>query len=166
MIEPLKALVQNVSVPFAQARAMPPSVYTSADFNAAELSHIFAREWVCVGRASALAKPGDFITYELAGQPIFVIRDGDGALRAQSNVCLHRMSTLLEGCGNRRAISCPYHGWTYNLDGALRGAPAMTRNEGFGKVAYRLPQLRCENWLGWIMVSLNPDAPPVSRQLA
>jgi phenylpropionate dioxygenase-like ring-hydroxylating dioxygenase large terminal subunit len=87
-------------------------------------------------------------------------------LRAQSNVCLHRMSTLLSGSGNTQSIVCPYHAWTYNLDGSLRGAPAMTLNEGFCKDGYKLPQVRCEEWLGWIMVSLNPDAPPVSESLA
>ncbi len=75
---------------------------------------------------------------ELAGQPIMVVRDADGKLRAQSNVCLHRMSTLLEGSGNTRSIVCPYHAWTYNLDGSLRGAPAMTLNEGFKKEAIPL----------------------------
>jgi phenylpropionate dioxygenase-like ring-hydroxylating dioxygenase large terminal subunit len=106
------------------------------------------------------------MTLELAGQPVMVIRDQDGTLRAQSNVCLHRMSTLLTGSGNTKAIVCPYHAWSYNLDGSLRGAPAMTLNEGFCKNSYKLPQVRCEEWLGWIMVSLNPDAPPVSESLA
>jgi phenylpropionate dioxygenase-like ring-hydroxylating dioxygenase large terminal subunit len=159
-------LKQNVAVPFEKARAMPPSVYTSEEFLAQELEHIFSREWFCAGRASSLSKPGDYTTLELAGQPVMVIRDRDGNLRAQSNVCLHRMSTLLSGSGNTQSIVCPYHAWTYNLDGSLRGAPAMTLNEGFCKDGYKLPQVRCEEWLGWIMVSLNPDAPPVSESLA
>ena len=83
-----------------------------------------------------------------------------------SNVCLHRMSTLLEGTGNTRAITCPYHAWTYNLDGSLRGAPAMTLNDGFCKSDYRLPSVRCEQWLGWVFVTLNADAPPVAKALA
>ena len=166
LVEPVAELIDNVSQPFERARAMPPSVYKSAEFLERERKDIFAREWVCVGRTSALAKPGDYLTYELAGQPIFVMRDGGGKLRAMSNVCLHRMSVLLTGAGNRRVIACPYHGWTYNLDGTLRGAPAMTRNEGFGKDCYRLPQIRCEDWLGWIMVTLNADAPLVAGQLA
>jgi len=95
-----------------------------------------------------------------------VIRDKDSTLRAMSNVCLHRMSTLLEGRGNKRAIVCPYHAWTYILDGSLRGAPAMTLNEGFCKDSYKLPQVRCEEWLGWVFVSLNMDAPPVTQELA
>ena len=95
-----------------------------------------------------------------------VIRGRDGAIRAQSNVCLHRMSTLLEGRGNRRTITCPYHGWTYEADGTLRGAPAMDRNAGFCKDAYRLPQVRCETWLGWVFVTLDAATPPVAQHFA
>ena len=163
---PVRDLLDNVSAPFERARAMPPSVYTSAEFLERELGDIFAREWVCVGRADALAVPGDYLTYEVAGQPILVIRDADGRLRAMSNVCLHRMSTILDGAGNKRALVCPYHGWTYNLDGTLRAAPAMERNSGFCKGDYRLPQIRCEEWLGWVMVTLNKDAPAVAGQLS
>lgn len=166
VVDPVAQLVENASQPFERARAMPPSVYTSEAFLERELADIFAKDWVCVGRADALAKPGDYITYQLAGQPIFVIRGKDGTLRAMSNVCLHRMSTLLEGTGNKKAIVCPYHAWSYNLDGSLRGAPAMTLNQGFCKENYRLPQVRCEEWLGWIMVTLNQDATPVSTELA
>lgn len=164
--DPVAELVANVTTPFEAARAMPRSVYTSKAFLRRELEDIFAREWVCVGRASSLSNPGDYLTYELAGQPILVIRDGTGRLRAMANVCLHRMSTLLHGRGHATSITCPYHAWTYNLDGSLRGAPAMTRNHGFSRGDYRLPQIRCEEWLGWIMVSLNPDAPPANEQLA
>ena len=152
-------LKANVAVPFNQARAMPKSVYTSPEFCEAELQHIFARDWLCAGRAEALPNPGDYLTMEIAGEPIIILRDRDGALRGMSNVCRHRMSTLLEGRGNVRSIVCPYHAWTYNLDGSLRGAPAMGANESFCKEDVKLPSVRVENWLGWIMVTLNPDAP-------
>ena len=163
---PVELLNQNVSQPFEQARAMPPSVYTSEEFLNRELSDIFSKDWFCVGRADALPNAGDFVTQDLAGQPIMVIRDKEGNLRAQSNVCLHRMSTLLHGRGNARSIVCPYHAWTYNLDGSLRGAPAMTLNEGFCKEHYKLPQVRCQEWLGWVFVSLNSEAPDVADQLS
>ena len=110
---------------------MPPAVYTSEAVTAAELERIFARDWICVGRAEALKKPGDYLTYDLAGQPVVVLRDNDGAIRAMSNVCLHRMSTLLTGSGRRKVIVCPYHAWTYDLDGTLRDAPYMDQNECF-----------------------------------
>jgi len=74
------------------------------------------------------------------------------------------MSTLLEGRGNARSIVCPYHAWTYNLDGSLRGAPAMTLNDGFCKNNYKLPQVRCEEWLGFVFVTLNPDAKSTAQE--
>ncbi|HDZ83218.1 MAG TPA: (2Fe-2S)-binding protein [Roseobacter sp.] len=166
MKDAAEELSENVSRPFNQARAMPPSVYTSEDFLALETSSIFANEWFCVGRADALANSGDYVTLDLANQPIIVLRDKEGVLKAMSNVCRHRMSVLLEGRGNTRSIVCPYHAWTYNLDGSLRGAPAMDQNEGFCKSDYRLPDVRCEEWLGWVFVTLNPDVPPVARQLS
>lgn len=164
--DPIADLRSNTSVPFEQARAMPTSVYTSEDFVEAELKHVFSKDWYCVGRADALSKTGDYVTAELAGQPIAVLRDADDQLRAMSNVCLHRMSTLLQGRGNAKTIVCPYHAWTYNLDGKLRGAPAMSQNDAFCKDHYRLPQVRCEEWLGWVFVCLDPEAETVSVQLA
>ncbi len=162
---PVQELQLNAKVPFEQAHAMPKSVYTSTDFLEQEIENIFKKDWFCAGRASSLPNPGDYTTLELAGQPIMVIRDRDGNLRAQSNVCLHRMSTLLTGRGNTRSIVCPYHAWTYNLDGSLRGAPAMGKNDAFCKDQLKLPTVRCEEWLGWIMVSLNAEAPSAARSL-
>jgi len=157
-LSPIEELRANVSGRFEMARAMPKSVYTSPEFARAEERHIFAKEWICVGRADALTAPGDYLTTVIAGEPVIVLRDRDGDLRAMSNVCRHRMSVLLEGRGNVRAITCPYHAWTYNLDGSLRGAPAMTRNESFCREAIRLPSVRCADWLGWILVTLDPEA--------
>jgi phenylpropionate dioxygenase-like ring-hydroxylating dioxygenase large terminal subunit len=166
MKDAVEELREAVDCPFETARAMPPSVYTSDAFLAREMSDIFAREWICVGRASALASPGDYTTLDLAGEPVVVLRDRDGSLRALSNVCRHRMSTMLEGRGRARTIVCPYHAWTYNLDGSLRGAPAMQGNRGFCAADYRLPEWRCEEWLGWVFVSLDPEAEPVASRLA
>ena len=165
-LSPLQELRANVSLPFGQARAMPKSVYTSPEFSADEQEHIFAKDWLCAGRADSLKAPGDYLTMEISGEPIIVLRDRSGSLRAMSNVCRHRMSILLEGRGNTRSIICPYHAWTYNLDGSLRGAPAMMHNEGFCKDKVALPQVRCEEWLGWIMVTLNPEAPSPATQLS
>ena len=158
-------LKENTSLPFDKARAMSPSVYTDHNFLDAELSKIFSRDWFCVGRADALAKPGDYLTLDLADQPILVLRDSTDKLRAMSNVCRHRMSTLLEGRGSIRAIVCPYHAWTYNLDGTLRGAPAMNQNTAFCKSDVVLPNVACEEWLGWVFVSLKPQAVPVVSEL-
>ena len=159
MTRAAKELHDNVSVPFTRARAMPKSLYTSAEFLEQEQRHIFAHDWICAGRAETLPNPGDYLTLTLAGEPVIVLRDRERQVRAMSNVCRHRMSTLLEGRGTVRAITCPYHAWTYNLDGTLRGAPAMTLNDGFCKEDIALPKVRCVVWQGWIMVTLNPAAP-------
>ncbi|MDM8357602.1 aromatic ring-hydroxylating oxygenase subunit alpha [Pandoraea communis] len=152
--------------PFDDARAMPPGVYTSPEFLAREQRDIFAHEWQCVGRASVLAAPGDYLSAQIGDQPIVVVRDEQMQLSAMSNVCLHRMSVLLEGRGNVRRIVCPYHAWNYSLDGKLKGAPMMDQQAGFCKERYQLPAIRCEQWQGWIYVTLDNDAPPISTQLA
>jgi len=165
VLEPAADLLKTASRPFEDAVAMPPGVYTSEAFLQRELDLVFGQEWIVVGRASSLTNPGDFLTYNLAGQPVVVLRDREGGLRAMSNVCLHRMSTLLEGSGNTRSIVCPYHAWTYNLDGTLRGAPFMKETTGFCREAYVLPQIRCEEWLGWIYITLNRDQRSVRERL-
>jgi len=150
-------LKNSVAVAFEKASAMPKSVYTDEAFLQRELDDVFRKDWFCAGRADALPNPGDYTTLELAGEPILVIRGADGTLRAQSNVCLHRMSTLLTGRGNTRAIVCPYHAWTYNLDGTLRGAPAMEQNEAFCKDQMRLPQIRCREFHGKLPLARLPS---------
>jgi len=164
-LSPIQELRANVAEPFTRAKAMPKSVYVSEEFARAEERHIFAKEWLCAGRADALASPGDYMTMEISGEPVIILRDREGQLRGLSNVCRHRMSTLLEGRGSTRSIVCPYHAWTYNLDGTLRGAPAMALNEGFCKTDVALPQVRVADWLGWIMVTLNPDTPEPAEAL-
>lgn len=164
--DPLRALSENTALPFERARAMPPSVYTTEAFLEAELEQVFRKDWFCVGRTSALAEAGDYVTCDLAGQPVLVLRDRDDNLRAMSNVCRHRMSTLMEGRGKIRSIVCPYHAWTYNLDGSLRGAPAMDLNEGFCKTDVQLPKIRCEEWQGFVFVTLDPTRASVADDLA
>ncbi|MCC8404541.1 Rieske 2Fe-2S domain-containing protein [Paraburkholderia sp. MMS20-SJTN17] len=164
--ELVRALRANCERPFGDARAMPPGVYTSEAFLALEQRDVFSNEWLCVGRASALAQTGDYLAAHIGDQPVVVLREASGNLRAFSNVCLHRMSVLLEGRGNVRRIVCPYHAWNYALDGTLAGAPLMDRQPGFCKERYALPAVRCETWQGWIYVTLNDEAPSVSTRLA
>ena len=164
--DPLIAALRDFAErPFEQARAMPAAAYTSERMLAAETETIFKREWICAGRAEALAEKGDYLAFQIGDIPVVILRDGEGALRAFSNVCLHRMSTLLTGRGNCKSIVCPYHAWTYGLDGTLRGAPHMKNAPAFRKGDYRLPEFRCEVWEGWVYVSLNTDAPPLAEHL-
>ena len=163
---PLDKLQALASERLERACSLPPWAYTDPRFLALEQDHIFSLSWLCVGRADALPNQGDYLTTDMAGEPLIIVRAGSGKVEAMSNVCRHRMSTLLDGRGNVRRITCPYHAWTYDLDGRLLGAPAMERNETFRKRSIRLPRVRCEEWLGWLFVSLNADAPPPHREFA
>ena len=131
-----------------------------------EHQQIFNKQWLCVGRAESIPAPGDYLTYDILEHPVIVMRAQDGRIQALSNVCLHRMSRLLEGRGNTKRIVCPYHAWTYKLNGHLDHAPYMEKSRSFSKERYCLPTVRSEIWEGWIYVTLDDEAPPVAQVLA
>lgn len=162
----LQQLHENAALPFEEARAMPKSIYTHPEFLEREQAHIFNQEWICVGRHDAAKQPGDYFSCEVAGEPVLVIRDKENQLRAFSNVCLHRLSTLKSGTGNCASVVCPYHGWAYNLTGQLIGAPQMQRSPSFDKQDYQLPEVRLEIWQGWVYLTLNQDAEPMADKLS
>jgi phenylpropionate dioxygenase-like ring-hydroxylating dioxygenase large terminal subunit len=156
-------------LPAERARLMPTVAYTDPALFALERARIFEREWLCVGRADAIPWTGDYLTYRAGAQPLIVMRQRDGGLRAFANVCLHRMMILLPDespePGNSDWISCPYHGWTYDLDGRLVGAPQMKRRPGFDKAAMRLPEIAVTDWQGWIFVCLADEPPDLHARL-
>lgn len=149
-----------------QALTIPPACYRSEEIHKLELARIFRADWLCPGLAAEIPAAGDYLTFSIADQPIFTIRDGDGRIRSFANVCLHRLMPLLAGRGNSRRITCPYHAWTYDLDGKVIGAGHMGRPPHFDKADYCLPEIRTEVWEGWIYVTLAKDAPPVAGLLA
>lgn len=162
--ELLDAVKRNAELPDELAEATPPQVYTSPEFLELELDEIFNHEWCCVGRIDDFSEPGNYRTMKIGRDPVIILRDREGELRAMSNVCRHRMSTLLEGSGKLKGrISCPYHAWTYNLDGQLIGAAHMRDN--FNKKEVCLPQFQIEVWNGWVYVSLDPEAKPLEPRL-
>ena len=147
------------------AESLPPACYTDPEFFAFEKEALFYREWLCVGREEWLPNPGDFITATHAGEPVIIARDRDGSLNAMSAVCQHRAMLVAEGSGNARAFVCPYHHWTYALDGQLVGAPAMSRTCDFDKAQHGLPRLRLEVWHGFVFINFDPEAETLASQL-
>jgi phenylpropionate dioxygenase-like ring-hydroxylating dioxygenase large terminal subunit len=162
----LTALKERAGRSAAEARALPPDLYRSEELFALEQERIFSKEWLCAGRADEIPEPGDYLTYTIAEQPVVVIRQRDASLRAFANVCLHRMMRLLEGSGSCKRITCPYHAWSYEIDGRLAAAPHMERTANFEVSEHRLPEVRCEEWLGWIYVTLDSDIEPIADRLA
>ena len=158
----IDTLAKSLSTPIEEARGLPPQAYLSEEFYELELEHLFRRDWICVGREEEAAQAGDYFTIELAGEPLVVVRGTDNRLRALSNVCRHRYMQVVMGQGNAARLSCPYHGWTYRLDGRLMGATSMSENRILDKDNCRLPEFRLETWLGFIFVNLDADAAPLA----
>jgi phenylpropionate dioxygenase-like ring-hydroxylating dioxygenase large terminal subunit len=152
--------------PLERSWTLPPAAYTDARIFEAERKTIFAHDWICVARADQLPNPGDYVCIDLLEQPIVVTRSRDEKLNAFSRVCLHRAMPVAEGSGNATRFVCPYHNWTYELDGQLRSAPMMGDAEGFDAGKCRLPGLRLEIWNGFVFVNRDPDAPDLAPQLA
>jgi choline monooxygenase len=155
--------------PVQWASTMPNWCYTSPVWYEREIDRIFFREWLCVGRAEDIPKPGDYFTAEIVGEPLVIVRDQQGTIHAHSAVCRHRGTVVVNGSGNCKAFQCPYHNWTYALSGELVGTPGRSRPmrdvEDFDRSQYGLIGVRLEQWGGFLFVNFHADAPPLSRWL-
>lgn len=158
--------IARVAQPLEHAWTMPPAAYTSPEIFELEKEAILRRGWLPIGRVDQVPNPGDYIALTLLDQPIMIVHGKDGEVRVMSRVCLHRAAPIVEGTGNRRLFTCPYHAWTYKSDGQLAGAPLMDDAEGFDKKKCRLPQMRTEIWNGFILVNFDDDAEPFAPQVA
>lgn len=135
--------------------ALQPHAYLNPDLLVDELRAFFYQQWQFVGHANDLPKAGDFLTFEIAGNSVIVIRGEDLELRAFQNVCRHRASRLLSASGHcNKVIQCPYHGWAYNLDGGLRGMPSMSSFPGLDKSEHGLNPVGLELLLGFIFIKI------------
>jgi choline monooxygenase len=152
----------NDKAPLAEAHTIPAAWYTDARIAALEQQNVFSRTWQAVGRKEQVEKPGQFVTAAVAGEPIVIVRGSDNQLRAFFNVCRHHAMTVMTvPCGTAQHLRCPYHGWTYNLEGELRG---MTEFEGvcdFDRAKNGLVPVRVEAWEKFIFVNLDPQAAPL-----
>lgn len=150
---------------------LPAAAYVSDRYLQQERATVFQQYWVCVGLASDAPNPGDVYPTEVAGMPIVLVRDRAGTLRAFHNVCSHRGLQLVSTpCNVRGALQCPYHAWTYKLDGKLRGTPHFggyykDTYDGFDRDSQGLQAIRCEQWLDLVFVNLSGDAPPLAEYL-
>lgn len=143
--------------PISRAETIPSAWYTDPSFYDLELEAVFRRTWQLVGPSAPVAEPGCYTVAEVAENPIIIVRDHDGVLRAFYNVCRHRGGPLAteDGCGS--VLKCRYHGWTYRLDGTLRGVPAFDRVELFDKSEYGLQGLAVREWHGLVFVNLGSE---------
>jgi len=134
--------------------SLPASWYTDKAIVNLERERIFGHHWQYVGRTAQVAEVGDYLTGLACDLPVVVVRGEDG-LRAFVNVCRHRRHEVMSGAGNKKALQCPYHAWTYSLDGCLKAAPRSEREEGFDKEDFPLLPVQVDTWGPWVFV--NPD---------
>lgn len=158
---------QNTDLPFNQQASesytLPSRYYLDDDIYEAELSAIFYRQWWYAGHISQLPNPGDFLTTEIGDQSLFVTRDKQGELRAFYNVCQHRGHELVRGAGHAKAIVCPYHAWTYDLNGELIAARNSKNVPNFNKCEFSLSPVRVEVFCGMLFINLDNNATPLGE---
>jgi phenylpropionate dioxygenase-like ring-hydroxylating dioxygenase large terminal subunit len=146
---------------------IPKERYTSRAFAEREWERLWTRVWLLAGRASDAAEPGDYFTFEIGPESILVVRQRDGSLAARHNVCMHRGNRLrAPGRGHAERFACSFHGWQYEIDGALRCAlDPESFPQGLPPERLRLQPVRCDTWGGFVFVNLDPDAEPLRDYL-
>lgn len=154
------------------ALSLPAWTYSHPGFFELEKQRVFYRSWQIVCHQSDIPAPGDYFRFDLLDEPLIVVRDDDNEIRAYSNVCRHRGARLLDGDAQGRGhcagqmIRCPYHAWTYDLDGRLRALPQARSYPGFDKNQCRLPEYSVDLWMGFVFVAIEPATPRISEVMA
>jgi Rieske 2Fe-2S family protein len=148
---------------------LPRQYYTTEQIYGEELRHIFYDRWLCVGREEQIPNPGDYFVQQVGRESLIIVRARQGEINALYNVCRHRGARLCRNGAQghfRETIQCPYHAWTYRLDGGLIGAPHMNEVPGFKKEDYPLHRAHVHCWEGFIFISLACEPTPFDNQFA
>ena len=165
-------IIEAAALPLSQAITTTPAAYVDEAYFRYEAETILEAGWMCVAHVSQLKTRGSYVAIDLLDEPILVIHGSDGAIRALSRVCAHRAMDIMPEAdayprsGTTPLLMCPYHHWTYTLDGRVKGCPEMHRADGFRKSDWRLAEFRCEVWQGFVFVNLDGTAGPLAEQYA
>jgi phenylpropionate dioxygenase-like ring-hydroxylating dioxygenase large terminal subunit len=182
--EILQRINAAARLPLARGVTLPSAAYTSADFFDWEVDNVLRPEWQCVAHVSQVPVAGDYVNLDLLGEPLSVVRGSDGEVRVLSRVCPHRSMDIMpegfardgfepmdlragkRGSGHARTLLCPYHHWSFDLDGRLKGCAEMQGAEGFRREDFRLAEWKSEVWEGFVFVNLGGAAAPLREQFA
>ncbi len=152
----------NDQAPLDQSHTIPATWYVDERIAQLERQHVFGGTWQVVARIDQLLRPGQFVTTQFAGEPLVVVRSADGQLRAFYNVCRHHAAAVVtEASGEATIFRCPYHGWSYGLDGTLKGAPEFEGVCGFDRAKNGLVSVQCAVWEQFVFVNLDRSAAPL-----
>lgn len=165
-LSPEFILPQNFCANPQDAWTIPARFYTDHQAFEHEQEKVFAKSWICVAHSSELAKPNDYVTREVIGENIVLVRGRDNVLRAFYNVCPHRGHQLLSGEGKaKNVITCPYHAWAFKLDGNLAHARNCENVANFDSEKAHLTPVRLEEYAGFVFINMDPNAGSVEEQL-
>jgi choline monooxygenase len=143
----------DASAPLEQAFTIPSAWYTNQELYQLEMKTVFSRSWQMAARLDQLEQPGQYVTADIAGEPILIARGNDNQLRAFFNVCRHHAAAVMTApAGNAHQFRCPYHGWTYALDGQLKGTPDFAGVCDFDRATNGLVQVETAVWENWVFV--------------
>ena len=175
--EILEEIQRIADLPLSQSTTLPSQAYTSEEFFAWEVENLFKNDWYAVAHVSQLPEAGDFINLDLLGEPMIAVKDKEGQYRILSRVCPHRAMDIMPpgfghdghspaevregetGCGKTRFFLCPYHFWTFELDGQLKACAEMGGAEDFNRNDWKLREFRSEVWNGFLFLNLDGKAP-------
>ncbi len=164
-LQPTLAMFSSTQRSVEDASHAPGFIYSSDTVLQLEKENVFMKEWLCIARAEEIAQPGDYMATEMMGEPILLTRNAEGKVGAFANVCLHRGVEIATGTGNAKRLVCPYHAWSYDLDGKLIGAGFMTGTTDFDPKTCRLKTIHVDEWQGWIFVNLSEEPEPLASHL-
>ena len=156
LFDPMKFV--EVRKPYLEASGLPGYCYTSERWYQREIETIFMKDWLLVGRADQIPNVGDYLIEHVCGEAVMVVRDNHQQIKALSPICRHRGTPIVSESGSCKLFSCPYHGWTYSLEGDLIRAPQMDQARNFDVSQYGLPAIRLDTWAGFLFVNFDPDA--------
>ncbi len=150
--------------PSKMAYTIPAAWYVDERIALIEHEQVFGNNWIAVGRTDQVAAPGQFFTFDLDGEPLIVVRGADHELRAFYNVCRHHAAAVATAPGGvAQHLRCPYHGWTYGLDGSLKGTPEFAGVCNFDRSANGLVPVHVSIWENFIFVNLNEEPPALAE---
>ena len=156
----------NERAELAEASTIPASWYVDTRIAELESKTVFSKSWQMVGRADQVEEPGQFVTANVAGEPIVVVRGNDSVRRGFFNVCRHHAAAVVtEPCGQASILHCPYHGWNYGLDGGLKGMPEFEGVKNFDRQKNGLVPVKADIWESFVFVNLDPQAAPLKTFL-
>jgi phenylpropionate dioxygenase-like ring-hydroxylating dioxygenase large terminal subunit len=153
----------EITRPLAEGWTLPASWYADPDVLRLERERIFTRSWQYVGHVDLVPSPGSFVASQVGHVPVVIVREDEETIRGFVNVCRHRGHIVAEGSGCRTTLQCPYHAWTYGLDGSLRRAPRSEREPGFDKDAFALLPISVDTWGPFLFANPDPDAAPLAE---